>query len=485
VNKPLRILKFGGTSVGSANCIANVVEIIRSASLESRVVVVVSAMCGVTNSLIEAATQSEAGNSNAITAIFEELRTRHDDVVEFLIKSPLERARITRELHSVLEHGERLCKHAVLTRKLTAVARDSISALGERLCAPLLAAALTESRVTSAAIEATELIVTDAQHGNADPIMGKTRERCASRLLPLLQRGTVPVVTGFIGATAEGVLTTLGRGGSDYSATILGAAAGADEVVIWTDVDGMLTADPRLVAEARTIAEISYHEASALACFGAKVLHPKTLCPVMQSDIPLWIRNSFAPGQPGTKITPAGSGICGEVRAVSAIGEAAVITLHGPTLVHAHDVIGRALAAAASVRAEVLLTFSTPSEVNLAIMSPLAKQAVSALQQEFAHELAAGNWQPIKVDPTVAIVTAVGRNILELSGTVERVFAALLRERINLIAFAKGPSQHNVSFVIAQKDLNAALRTTHQEFRLGHADFTSNSNQRRFAEGAA
>jgi aspartate kinase len=317
--------------------------------------------------------------------------------------------------------------------------------------------------------------------------MSKTRERCEARLLPLLQQGVIPVVTGFIGATVEGVLTTLGRGGSDYSATTLGAAMNANEVVIWTDVDGMLTADPRLVAEARTIAEISYQEATVLAYFGAKVLHPKTLRPVVQSGIPLWIRNSFAPKQPGTKITSTGSVDCGEVRALSAIGEAAVITLRGPALMRAHDVIRRALAATASVRVDVLLTFnsSAQGDINLAVMSPLAKRTVDALQQEFAHELADDSVEPIKVDSTVAIVTAVGRNMLALSGAVERVFAALDREHINLIAITKGPSEYNLSFVVAQKDLSAVLRTTHQEFRLGCSDIATSSNQRCFVEDVA
>ena len=161
-------------------------------------------------------------------------------------------------------------------------------------------------RCGSEAIEATELIQTDSCHGSADPRMNVTGERCKARLRPLLRRGVVPVVTGFIGATAEGVLTTLGRGGSDYSATIVGAALDADEVIIWTDVDGLMTADPRLVPDASTIAEISYREAEEMARLGAKVLHPKTLRPVTQSGIPLWIRNTFAPELAGTKITPSG-----------------------------------------------------------------------------------------------------------------------------------------------------------------------------------
>jgi aspartate kinase len=191
---------------------------------------------------------------------------------------------------------------------------------------------LAESGVTSACIEATELVVTDSYHGGAEPWMDLTSAACEARLRPLLQQGIVPVVTGFIGANEEGVLTTLGRGGSDYSATILGAALAADEVIIWTDVDGLLTADPRLVPGACTISEISYHEAAELAYFGAKVLHPKTLRPVMQQGIPLRIRNTFEPENLGTKITPTGPANVGGITAITAISDAALITLGGPGL---------------------------------------------------------------------------------------------------------------------------------------------------------
>jgi aspartokinase/homoserine dehydrogenase 1 len=305
--KPLHIMKFGGTSVGDASAILKVVEIIREASCDSALVVVVSAMGGVTNQLIEAATQAQAGNRQTVETILEHLRRRHDAAVSVLIHSVPARSRLNRHMEQIFREGERLCQGTALLRELTLRARDSISSLGERLSAPLIAAALTESGVPSEAIEATELILTNSCHGCADPHMDVTGERCEARLRPLLQKGIVPVVTGFIGATAEGVLTTLGRGGSDYSATILGAALDADEVTIWTDVDGLMTADPRLVPDASTIAEISYREAEEMAHLGAKVLHPKTLRAVTQSGIPLWIRNTFAPELAGTKITPAGS----------------------------------------------------------------------------------------------------------------------------------------------------------------------------------
>jgi bifunctional aspartokinase / homoserine dehydrogenase 1 len=304
--KPLRIMKFGGTSVGDAASIQKVVDIIRDASRDGDLVVVVSAMSGVTNQLIDVAVQSALGDRPSVATIFHELRKRHGTVVNTLIHSAAERSRIGREMDRLLQEGEQLCQGTMRVRELTPPTRDSISSLGERLSAPIVAAVLGEHGVASEAIEATALIQTDSCHGAADPHMDVTRKLCQARLCPLVQKGVVPVVTGFIGATVEGVLTTLGRGGSDCSATILGAALDADEVIIWTDVDGLMTADPRLVPGASTITEISYREAEEMARLGAKVLHPKTLRAVTQSGIPLWIRNTFAPELAGTKITPAG-----------------------------------------------------------------------------------------------------------------------------------------------------------------------------------
>jgi bifunctional aspartokinase / homoserine dehydrogenase 1 len=302
----LRIMKFGGTSVGDASSIQKVVDIIRAASPESDLVVVVSAMSGVTNKLIEAATRSAARDGMPVARIFEELRRKHDVTLKALTRSAAQRSRIEREMEKLFEEGERFCRDTMRLGELTPQALDAISSLGERLSAPIVAAALAECGVASEAIEATKLIRTDSHHGAADPLMDVTRDLCQTHVRLLVQKGVVPVVTGFIGATANGVLTTLGRGGSDCSATILGAALDADEVIIWTDVDGLMTADPRLVPDATTIAEISYREAEEMAHLGAKVLHPKTLRAVTQSGIPLWIRNTFAPELAGTKITPAG-----------------------------------------------------------------------------------------------------------------------------------------------------------------------------------
>ncbi len=471
MNKRLQVMKFGGTSVGDASCIARVAQIVKDASGEGPVVVVVSAMSGVTNRLIEAAKHSEAGDRDPAAVIFEGLRKQHDTALGALIQSKDRRGKLSGYMGEIFSEGERLCKGTALLRELTPRTLDAISSLGERLSAPIVAGALEELGVRSEAVEATELIVTDPYHGGAEPMMVRTRERCESRLKPLLEDGVVPVVTGFIGATEEGVLTTLGRGGSDYSATILGAAVDADEIIIWTDVDGVLTADPRLVAEARTIPEISYREATELAYFGAKVLHPKTLRAVSQAGIPVWIRNSFSPERQGTKITPKGRTNGGGVKALTAIKDVTLISLGGPGIVGVPDVVGRTFSTTAEVHASVLLISQSSSQNDICfiVTSSDAKRTVDALRKEFEQDLAHEKVEHITVDPNIAIVAVVGENMRGTPGVAGRVFIALGQENVNIIAIAQGSSESNISFVVSEQDMKPALVATHREFGLGAA----------------
>jgi aspartokinase/homoserine dehydrogenase 1 len=469
MKKPLRVMKFGGTSVGDAACIARVAQIVRDASRQGPVVAVVSAMSGVTNRLVSAASRAEAGNREQVAELFAELRKQHEIALGTLIAQADKRARLAAAMEGIFREGERLCEGTVLLRELTPRTLDTISSLGERLSAPMVSGALVDLGVPSEAIEATELIVTDTFHGGADPLMDRTRERCEAHLRPLLDRGVVPVVTGFIGATLDGVLTTLGRGGSDYSATILGAALNADEIFIWTDVEGVLTADPRLVPDARTIPEISYREAAELAYFGAKVLHPKTLRAVVPAGIPVWIRNSFEPGQIGTKITPQGRSNGGGVKALTAIRDVSLIAIGGPGIVGVPDVVGRTFSATAEVRANVLLISQSSSQNDICfiVASTDAKRTVEALRNRFARDLADEKVEHVTVDPSIAIVAVVGENMHGTPGVAGRTFSALGREGVNIIAIAQGSSECNISFVVSEKDVKAALTATHREFGLG------------------
>jgi aspartokinase/homoserine dehydrogenase 1 len=467
MKKKLQVMKFGGTSVGDACCIGRVVEIIRQAKRESDVAVVVSAMRGVTNLLIEAANDAKIGNKTAVDNVFTELKNRHLRVVAELVHSADEQSRLRRKLYDLFALGERLCAQITVTHEVTPRNLDAISGLGERLSAPLVAVALAESGVASEAIEATELVGTDSYHGGAEPRIDVTRARCQVRLAPILRSGVVPVVTGFIGATEEGVLTTLGRGGSDYSATILGAAIDADEVVIWSDVNGLLSADPRLVPDSLTIPEISYREAAELAYFGAKVLHPKTLHPVMQVGIPVWIRNTFDPNGPATQITPSSSAIAG-IKALTAISDATLITIAGPRIQGIPDALARTVATAVAVRADILLISQSSSrnDISVVVPSSLSERTVLALRKEFSLALAHEEAEHNVFTSAVSVITLVGQGVEQASDRVGRISAAFARHNINIIATALASSECSMSFVIPQQSLKGILANLHRDLEL-------------------
>jgi aspartate kinase len=472
MTRKLQVMKFGGTSVGDAACMRRSATIVSNASREFSIAVVVSAMSGVTNRLIDAAHHAKRGDREAGKALANTLRKQHFEALAALVLDDSARFSVQQRIEEILSEGARLYEGTALLRELTPRTLDAISSLGERLCAPVFSAALSQMGVAGIPIEALELIVTDSFHGGADPQAEPTRQRAHSRIDPLLKAGHVPVITGFIGATVDGILTTLGRGGSDYSATILGAALDADEIIIWTDVDGVLTADPRLVSEARTIAEISYREAAELAYFGARVLHPKTLRPVLPAGIPVWIRNSFAPEKLGTKITAQGHSIGGGVKALTAIRDVALISVGGPGIVGVPDVVGRTFSTTAQLRAEVLLISQSSSQNDICFIVAKAHSQVTieALRHEFAQDLAHQVVDHITVDPNIAIVAVVGENMRGTPGAAGRTFHCLGKQGVNIIAIAQGSSETNISFVVSDDSVKAALLATHREFGLGRSN---------------
>ncbi len=464
----IRVMKFGGTSVRDPDCIQRAARIVADEARHGPVVTVVSAMSGVTNRLIEAAHQAAAGDETVCNELANWLLQQQLLAIRELVQDEDARQQLIDETVLVVDQVRAWCRGTSLLRELTPRTLDCISSVGERLSARLLAVALRELGVNSIAVEATELIVTDARHGQAQPLMDLTRERVKVRLLPLLAAGCFPVVTGFIGASPEGTLTTLGRGGSDYSATILGAALEATEVIIWTDVDGVLSADPRLVEDARTLNEISYNEAAELAYFGAKVLHPKTLRPVTEAGIPIWIRNSFAPEHPGTRITSGGSPSTSGVKAITAIADIALITLGGRGIVGATDVLARVFAATASVGANVLLISQASSQNDICFVLPAedSEAAIVALRKYFELELAQQKVEHIVADKEVAIVAVVGERMHGTPGIAGRTFSALGRAGVNVIAIAQGSSEYNISFVVEAAATQDAVKAVHQEFKL-------------------
>jgi aspartate kinase len=466
--KNIRVSKFGGTSMGDAECIRRAAEIVVAETSHNSAVVVVSAMGGVTDRLITAAHTAATGNTEIADEVGEILKQQHLAASEALVANRQRRIQLNHEIETIVKEVSNLCRGAALLRELTPRTLDAISCTGERLSSRLMAAAVSESGLESVAIEGPEVIVTDNVSGRAEPLMDLTRERAGARLKPIIERQAVPIVAGFTGATLEGMLTTLGRGGSDYSATVLAAALDATEVIIWTDVEGVLTADPRLVPEARTLREISYNEAAELAYFGAKVLHPKTLKPVSEARIPVWIRNSFAPALPGTKITAAGHPTARGVKAITAIKDVTLITVGGRGIVGLPGVAAKTFTAAASVQANILLISQSSSENDICfIVNSLdGPITVAKLKEAFAFDLAHRQVEHITVNPDIAIVAVVGDKMRGMLGIAGRTFSALGQRGINIIAIAQGSSEFNVSFVVETQMMREAVHALHREFEL-------------------
>lgn len=460
------VMKFGGTSVGSAERIAQAAQLaVRAAADGHEVIVVTSAMSKVTNLLIDAAKHAAAGKWDP--AVRKELEARHRAVAAELVTDTARRAVVERQLAERLEGFEKLCFGLSMVRDLTPRLLDAISGIGETLAAPLLSAAIAAAGRPSESIDATQVIVTTDQFGGAEPLMDDTRARAEAVLLPLVAKGGIPVVTGFIGATVDGITTTLGRGGSDYSASILGAAVDAGEVWIWTDVDGVMSANPSEVPDARTLAEISYSEASELAYYGAKVLHYKTILPAFRQRIPVRILNSFNPSHPGTRVSVDGDPAARGVKAVTSIRQVTLVTISGTGMQGIPGIVAKAFEVVAAQQADVLMISQASSENNIcfAITQTSAPSVLRALRTALEPELARGHIEDITGQP-VAIVAAVGDHMRGTPGVASGVFSALSAAHINVIAISQGSSERNISLVVTEDDAPAAVLAIHRAFRL-------------------
>ncbi|MBO0721519.1 MAG: aspartate kinase [Blastocatellia bacterium] len=464
----LIVMKFGGTSVGSVERVAQAAELaVSHAKLGHQIVAVTSAMSGVTNQLITAAKSAAQGNWQP--AVRDNLFERHKAVADQLIKGdPARRQSVLEKVGRGLDQFEKLCFGLSMVHELTPRLLDVISGTGERLCAPLLAGAIAARGIASEAVEATELIVTTDQFGSAEPIMDKTRAQTRARLLSVIERGEIPVVTGFIGATEDGLLTTLGRGGSDYSASIIGAALDADEIWIWTDVDGVMTANPSEVPEARTMREISYSEASELAYYGAKVLHHKTILPASRQNIPVRILNSFNPDDPGTRVSITGRPSSRGVKAVTSIRNVSLVTISGKGMTGIPGIAAKAFASVASERANILMISQASSENNLCFVvnSSEAGRVVKALRSSLELDLLQGHIEDISADDSISVVAAVGDRMKGTPGIAGKVFDALGTAGVNVIAISQGSSERNISLIVASDDAAEAVRAIHRAFEL-------------------
>jgi aspartokinase/homoserine dehydrogenase 1 len=456
-------LKFGGTSVGSAEAIRQAAAIVVDLRRRGHdVVVVTSAMSGVTDLLLGSAAAAVSGDRLKVVEHTASIRAKHEGAADALGLTGDERHLALDPITARLGELSLLCDALAVLGEASPRALDAVGALGERMSIHLLAAALRREGAVAHPVDAARVVRTDDTFQAAVPLMDETTRLAAHELGPLVAAGEVPVVTGFIGATADGVVTTLGRGGSDYSGAIIGAATGSDEVWIYTDVDGVMTADPRVVRGVRTLESLSYLEMSELAYFGAKVLHPKTILPALERGIPIRIKNTFNPGHPGTLVVGRSEGDRA-LKGVTAIRAQTLITIAGRGMLGVPGIAARAFGAVARTGTSVTMISQASSEQSICFLvaDRSATTVLEALRREFHHELDRRDIEDISSLAPVVIVTVVGGAIKQTPGVAGRIFSALGTMAINVIAIAMGSSECSISLVVASADADLAVQALH------------------------
>lgn len=452
----LLVMKFGGTSVGSAERMKIACDLICAAAAQRPVVAVVSAMSKITDLLLDTTRHAEGGDQAGMDRNLAELETRHLEAAKGL------GLRINDQIGELVGEFRRIVNGIQMLAHRPPQAVDEAIAIGERLSVLLIAEHLKSRGVAAEGVNAAEVIVTDAVFNNASPLMGPTTEKAKRRLSPSLR---IAIVTGFNGATADGRPTTLGRGGSDFSASILAAALDASELWIWTDVDGIMTADPRLVPDARILSEITYNEAAELAYAGARVLHPRTLAPLIERKIPVWSKNSFAPEKPGTRIVSELAAGNPGARAVTSMTKVALVSIEPSGGVR---IMARSLDALDAADVEVLAMSSSSYRQSFCFLvrEEELEKATQAIESALAIEIRHGYVSPIDVDLNVGLLAVVGEGMRGFSGVAGRIFTAISREQVNIIAIAQGSSELTISIVVRRDGLEKAVRAVHAECHL-------------------
>ncbi|MBN1309952.1 MAG: aspartate kinase [Anaerolineae bacterium] len=459
------VMKFGGTSVGSIDAIKNVIQIVRQARRDGveQIAVVVSAMSGVTDKLKTGVLGAEAGATDTIQQVGQTLREKHETVLRTLGGDDIELA--LAEINSMIDDYVRFCDSVSVLGEATPRALDYTMGLGERISARQIAAVLRAADVPAQAVDATHMIVTDDRFQNAAPLMDQTRRRVREIIPPIFKAGEVAVITGFVGATEQGINTTLGRGASDYTAAIVAACLEeCDELWIWTDVDGVMSADPRVAPEASTIDVLSYREVSELAYYGAKVLHPKTISPVLEAGISIRVKNTFNPEHPGTLIVPNGDARTGQLfKAVTAVRDVGLVTVEGKGMLGVPGIAARTFGAVARTGTNVLLISQASSEQSICFMVPMGsvQTVVDTLTAEFDREIDRRDIDRIAALAPLTIITVVGAGILYMRGIAAKIFAAVADAGVNVIAIAQGSSECGISFAVSAEEGDAAVRAIH------------------------
>lgn len=457
-------MKFGGTSVGSPEAITNVVGIVgEEIARGNQVIMVVSAMSGVTDALIGSVKDAAGSSRWGYLSCNNKLRDRHIEAVNLLTSPGKLRDSVIAEIEALLRQHIELCQAVSVLGEATPRIIDSVVSFGERLSSRVVAAALRQNGIKGQAYDSNQLILTDDNFGNGTPYWNETEAQIRKTLLPAVENGFVPVITGFLGATRDGNWTTLGRGGSDYSGAIFAAATDSDELIVWTDVDGVMTTDPRIDKRARVLPYVSYQEVGELAFYGAKVLHPKTVKPILNKGIPMRVRNTFNPSFEGTLIGRDPQPSATVIKAVTAVRNVNLLTVSGKGMMGVPGIAGRTFLATARASANILMISQASSEQSFCFLVTVdrAEEAKTAIESELAEEIEREDVDHVDVLESIAIVTVVGAGMRGTPGVSGRVFTILGERGINVISIAQGASECSISFVVDESNLQNAVVALH------------------------
>jgi aspartate kinase len=445
------VMKFGGTSVGDAKAIGRVVEIVRG-RLNQRPVVVVSAMARVTDQLLQMARAAGSGDRKTALTLARELRERHYNTAGELLGTALF-TQFHSDLGTEFEDLEELLRGISAVGELTPRTTDHVASFGEVLSSKLVTAALSAHGIEATLVDSRDCVVTDGNFTRAAPLFEETNARLSELVQPLIKLDRVPVMGGFIGANRAGITTTIGRGGGDFSAAIVGAGVGAEKIEIWTDVDGMMTTDPNLCPDARRIKIISFDEAAELAYFGAKVLHPATVLPAIHKNIPVYILNSHNPSCEGTRITARAPHCKNFFKAIAAKKRITIIDIAAPRMLLAHGFLKAIFDAFDRHRIPIDVVSTSEVSVSLTVDS---NESIPALAEDLSR------LADVKYEGRKAIVCLVGENLREVPGIAAHVFGQLTDVKIRMIS--QGASEINLTFVVDEEQVPGIVQRLHKTF---------------------
>ena len=462
------VLKFGGTSLASVKDIQNVAKSINKLSNDNQIVVVCSAIDGITDELIQISSLIERGNKKDTNRILARISQKHKQFATHLVTNPKIQKSLLDKMKSELSELEELVHGLLLLGEITPRSFDYLISFGERLSINLVSFGLQQIKRKSLALSGKQAgIVTDSNFGESRPLMDTTRIRLSKTIQDVFDKKTIPVVGGFAGADQHGNLTTFGRGGSDYTATIIASCIDADEIWLMSDVDGLMTADPKLVKNAKLLKEVSYAEAIEMAQFGAKQIHPRTFEPIASKKIPMRIRSTFDLSNPGTIVTASpGAATKKTVKCASAIRDVGLIDLTGGILFAAPGSAAKIFTILADININVMMVSSNPSESSISIIvkhSDLDK-AVNALEMSLLGKTV----KKISTSTNVSIIAVIGSGMSGAVGVASKVFSAVQKRNVNVMMIAQGSSELNLAFVVKDNDCKSVIQALHEEFDLAN-----------------